>query len=139
LDHRIKSLFFKKEISMPKGTLTITPLNASLKTNHDAWGNQDPYCTVYVGKQKKNTNVHDEGGLTPEWNRMLEFKVDGTEEGFMKLKDKDVFGSCMIGGTELDVKAMIASKKGTLKLLVRTKTGTEEGHVNIEYAFEKDY
>lgn len=44
----------------------------------------------------------------------------------------------MIGGTELDVKGMIASKKGTLNLLVRTKTGTEEGHVNIEYAFEED-
>lgn len=95
-----------------RGTLEINPLNAELVHDHDSFGDQDPYVSIYIGKQKKNTEVDKNGGLKPKWHRILEFSIDNDKEAYIKVKDSDFFGHDMIGEANINLIGWYESQSG---------------------------
>ena len=64
--------------------------SAQLTQDKDAFGQMDPYVHVVCGKEDYKTQVAVSQGLTPHWNEVFTFKIDGKEPDVkFKLYDKD--------------------------------------------------
>ena len=62
------------------GKIKIRPKEGKLTRDTDAFEKMDPYLKFTLGEKEKKTSVHDGGGLTPEWDDTIKFKVHSKDE-----------------------------------------------------------
>lgn len=120
-----------------KGTLELIPVNAEQIHDHDSVGKQDPYCKITIGKKDHKTKTDKNAGLTPKWNDILVFKIDGEKEAYIKIKDKDLFGADLIAEASIDLVPFYQHGSGSLWVPLHLKNQKNEGKLRLEYRFKR--
>ena len=54
-------------------SLYIKPISALLTHDTETFSNMDPYVKIIIGKEKKKTSTHKDGGKKPKWNEVFTF------------------------------------------------------------------
>ena len=57
------------------GILRITCVDARLDRDVEMVGAMDPYVLITNGKEKLQTNTHDDAGATPVWNQSFDLEI----------------------------------------------------------------
>ncbi|CAO3636817.1 unnamed protein product [Cunninghamella blakesleeana] len=99
--------------------IEVTALNAVLDKDIDKAGRQDPYLRasldLNVEESYKETQVHEDGGKLPEWNRTLELDYNGQQKLFIEILDKEKGVDGIIGGTTIPLLELFESEKGVVR------------------------
>ena len=71
----------------------ISPSGAELKRDVSTVGKMDPFCRVYVGRNHKDTETHNDGSKFPNWTASFEFPLEGEDEIRFEVWDKNTVSS----------------------------------------------
>ena len=99
---------------MYQGTLTINPVGAKLKKNHDFFTKMDPYLVIKVGSQTQKTKVHHRGGKNPSWDQPYSFELRGRATMVqLTCFDKDTFSKDdFVGEANIPIQELARKKTG---------------------------
>ena len=92
------------------GILKITCVGARLDRNVQTFGKMDPYVTIINGKEKVQTNTHDDGGSNPVWNQTFELEIrDQTRLIEFAVRDEETFADRDVGTVKIRADKLIES------------------------------
>lgn len=70
----------------------------------------DPYVAITNGKEKVQTNTHDDGGANPVWNQTFELEIrDQTRLIEFAVRDEETFADRDVGTVKIRADKLIES------------------------------
>ena len=119
------------------GTLFVRPTNAKLKWDTELFSEMDCYCQVTCGVYVEKTEVAQDQGKKPNWNKALKFIVNGEQSLKVAIYDKDeVTDDDIIGECQIPLAQVYQMGRSSNWYNLRRSTGYDAGEVmiNIEFA-----
>lgn len=120
------------------GTLTFKPLSAKLKRNTEFLGTMDPYCRIFLGKQKVQSQVCKNGGKHPHWEDTLVLKRGNEQFCHVELKEKDwLLPDDLIGACDVNL-SEVENQKRVLKWYPVSYNSKNIGQLLLEIEYKPD-
>ena len=73
------------------GTLTVKPKSGTFVKDTETFSKMDPYLEFTVGSSRQQTSVCKNGGKTPKWTDVLQFRLTGEQSMMFNVMEQDSF------------------------------------------------
>lgn len=122
----------------PKGTLLLTLIEGKLTRDLDNFTKMDVYAVVELGGRKFQTQVHQEAGKAPKWNKTLEIPIYNASEPIrITVMDKDLTNDDEIGSLSLKTIDYLNALKKPPQWVNIQFEGKTAGQISIQTQYQE--
>lgn len=118
--------------SSQHGSFKITVVKARLTRDVESFGKMDPYAKVTYESKSYVTDVQDDVGKNPVWNKMFSFDVFNNKSVInIQVFDEGTISDTLIGGMDLPLKSLISNDSSETLYDIQYK-GKKAGAITLK-------